>query len=153
MHIVEYLDERGKPTGRYAKRFEDGIEEIQIPETVIDPKTKERKEQIRVEVRQTYRDETIPIRRFCVCDVTGKIKAVHEVRFSHIIDAEGKEHCFDLKPGEECHRIEEIEFEKVKFEAGVGATNILEWILENKKMGPENAAGKRALTAKPNFPR
>ncbi len=114
MHIVEYLDKKtGSPTGRYAKRFEEG---------------------------GAYRDEPIPKKLFCVCDPDGNIRSITEVNFSQVIEVEGKAHCLELGEGEECCKVLDTERpihpETLK-------TNKLKWLLDNYKMGAKILKGKR----------
>src|SRR3990167_1524233 len=118
MHIVEYLDPKTKqPTGQYAKRS-------------IDPNTGK-------EV-----DEIIPKRCFCVCDAAGNIVSISEINYSHVIEMEGKEHCMELSPGQECPAIIEADMPAIPEDQ---KHDKLKWLLDNHKMGAKDANGKRKI--------
>lgn len=130
MHIVEYLDNEGKPSGQYAKRFEDGIEEIPIEVDTMDPETNKPHKLIIINKRQKFRDEVIPKKILCVCDSFGNIKSMTEVRFSYAMEVEGKSHCMELKIDEECHPVAEEELAV----APKTEKDKLTWIINNCDM-------------------
>jgi len=126
MEIVEYLDEKTRrPTGQYAKRFEDGF----------------------IDGVMQYRDEVIPKKIFCVCDSVGNIKSVTEVNFSYAVEVEGRAHCMDLMAGEEANEVLGVDMPTIPVEH---ADNKLGWLLDNHEMGPKNAQGKRKIKVKPD---
>lgn len=144
MNIVEYIDEAtGKPNGQYAKRFEDGFIEIPREIEIIDKDTGDRRKETVIDRQVKYRDELIPLKRFCVCDSTGNIKSVHEVRYSAAIELEGKEHCVELGPGEECYPLDSWP----SIPATVTDGDKLNHLVDNFKMGPE-VAGKRSMVTR-----
>ncbi len=125
-HVVEYLDENGKPSGNYAKRFTELVDS----EQEVDAKDEEGKPvKLKVPIKvEVYTDEPIPHKFFCVCDSNGNLKTVSEINFSHAIEVEGHEHCFQLGDGEECYPIEVLP------KHPEGETDKLKWILDNHKM-------------------
>ena len=82
----------------------------------------------------------IPLKRFCVCDADGNIKTVHEVKYSAVIELEGREHCIGLEPGEECHPIDSWP----SIPSTVMDSGKLNHLIDNFKMGPESG-GKRSM--------
>ncbi len=145
MEIVEYLDEQTrKPSGQYAKRFPDGFTETIVPTEMIEDGKKVIKDVIQKQPK--FRDELIPKKTFCVCDVAGNIKSITEVKFSQAIEVEGKDHCMELEAGEECTRILNAEIPVIP---DVAKADPLKWMLDNHKMGPKDAQGKRRMVRKP----
>lgn len=101
--VVEYLDEHGQPRSRYAKRYRDGEQEVELD--ALNEKTGQ---PVKVKVKvPKYRDEPIPTRIYCIVDAAGNIVGLSEVHFSKAVDIEGKEHPFRLAPGCECHPLEQ----------------------------------------------
>ncbi len=145
MEIVEYLDEQTKkPTGQYAKRFPDGFTEITIPTEMIENGKRVMKDVIQKQPK--FRDELIPKKTFCVYDAAGNIKSITEVKFSQAIEVEGKDHCMELEAGMECTRVSDAEMPVIP---NAGKADPLKWMLDNHKMGPKDAQGKRRMVRKP----
>ena len=148
MEIVEYLDETtGKPTGQYAKRFEDGLIDVPREVEVLDKKTGKKSMLTIIEKVMQYRDEVIPKKIFCVCDSVGNIKSVTEENFSYAVEIEGEAHSTALMPGEEANEVLGVDMPIIPVEH---ADNKLGWLLDNHKMGPKNAQGKRKIKVKPD---
>lgn len=147
MEIVEYIDEETKkPTGQYAKRFEVGMVDVPRKVEVLNEKTGKKSFQTIIEKAMKYRDEIIPKKVFCVCDSAGNIKSITEVNFSRAIEVEGKEHCMDLKDGEECNLILDADMPVIP---PAHKEDKLKWLLDNHKMGSKDAQGKRKIKKKP----
>lgn len=99
--IVEYLDEAGRPAGRYAKRYRDGDEEVEVG--AVDEKTGI-PVKLRVKVPK-FRDEAIPKRCYIITGPGGEIVSVSEVSFSKAVEIEAAPHPFTLLQGHECHEL------------------------------------------------
>ena len=164
MHaFVEYIDEKtGKPTGQYAKRHHIPVEveeEIEILKEVEvdDPVTGKLVrmfipfKEIRKIKKIEFKDEVIPIKRFCICDAAGNLKSITEVRFSKAIEEDGKDHCMELSEDEECHRIDDATWAECVNKcqkAGIEDGQHLNHILDNHEMGSKDKNGKRIMKDK-----